>query len=101
MFLQLYSNYGLALWFFGAKITAQKLLKKCWWNGKQVSKESSSEVIPPGINKMNVDINWHQLTKLPCFIKYYGILKDIKAQWQLLAIKQWRKFEPGVGLKNV
>ncbi len=31
-FAQLFSNYSLALWLFGQRISAQKLLVKCWWN---------------------------------------------------------------------
>ncbi len=34
-FAQLSSSYSLALYFFGAKILAQKLLVKCWWNWLQ------------------------------------------------------------------
>ncbi len=30
-FAQLFSNYSLALWFFGKRILVQKLLVKCWW----------------------------------------------------------------------
>jgi len=31
-FSKLFFSYSLALQFFGAKILAQKLLVKCWWN---------------------------------------------------------------------
>jgi len=34
-FAQLFSNYSLALYYFGKRILAQKLLEKCWWNRLQ------------------------------------------------------------------
>jgi len=34
-FAQLFSDYSLALYFFGETILAQKLLVKCWWNWLQ------------------------------------------------------------------
>jgi len=40
-FAQLFSNYSLALYFFGTKISAQKLLVKCWWHWHQVSISST------------------------------------------------------------
>jgi hypothetical protein len=36
-FAQIFSHYSLALWFFGKRISAQKLLVKCWWNWQQGS----------------------------------------------------------------
>ena len=33
-FEQLFCSYSLALYFFGKRILVQKLLVKCWWNGK-------------------------------------------------------------------
>jgi len=36
-FSKLFYNYSLALWFFGERILAQKLLVKCWWNWLEVS----------------------------------------------------------------
>ncbi len=43
-FAQLLSNYSLALWLFGARISMQKLLVKCWWNWLQV-KPSNSQLM--------------------------------------------------------
>jgi len=36
-FLKLFSNYSLALNFFGERILAQNLIIKCWWNWLQGS----------------------------------------------------------------
>jgi len=36
-FAKLFSNYSLALKFFDSRISAQKLLIKCWWNWLQES----------------------------------------------------------------
>jgi len=36
-FAQLFSNYSLALWLFGKRISVKKLLVTCWWNWLQVS----------------------------------------------------------------
>ncbi len=36
-FAKLFSNYNLALLFFGKRIMAQKLHIKCWWNRLQVT----------------------------------------------------------------
>jgi len=38
-----YSNYSLALLFFGKRILAEKLLVKCWWNWPQVEEIKSLE----------------------------------------------------------
>jgi len=43
-FAQLFSSYSLALQFFGARITAQKLLVKCWWNWRQYAEHLGFEM---------------------------------------------------------
>ncbi len=34
--LQVFCTYTLGLYFFGTRILAQKLFKKCWWNWHQI-----------------------------------------------------------------
>ncbi len=43
-FAQLFSNFSLALLFFGERILAQKLRVKCWWNWLQVQNEIRKKV---------------------------------------------------------
>ncbi len=43
-FAQLFPNYSSALWLFSKRISAQKLLVKCWWNWLKLARQTSKEL---------------------------------------------------------
>jgi len=65
-FAQIVSTYILALKFFGKRISAQKLLVKCWWNLLlfvhlkkyfcKINQNSDVPVVPVKVEVINVEI---------------------------------------------